>query len=152
MTTGAMTLERPVHVRSLVAGFTAFGVAVGLLVGTLVTREVLNGRSVPATGAAVAAVTAANPSAAIREQGATLPAIPKATANASAAVREQGAGVPSLGSLYGPGAAAIREQGATLPWTAAATRAGFTGRLGGATGERPDGPVVVHGEPCHQCA
>ena len=150
MTTGALTLGRPAHLRSIVAGFTAMGLAVGLTVGILVTREVLEERAVPT-------VQAHSPTA-IWE-------------NSAAAVREQGAVLPQLRSAFENSTAAVREQGATLPWYVVAARAGFTGRLGGVTedftiarrhghltpkssvsDEPSDGSVIsVNGQPCRQC-
>ena len=112
MTTGTLTLGRPAHLRSIVAGFTAIGLAVGLTVGVLVTREVLEERAVPT-------VRAHSPTA-IWE-------------NSAAAVREQGAVLPQLRSAFENSTAAVREQGATLPWYVVAAQAGFTGRLGGTT-------------------
>jgi len=155
MTTGTLTLGRPAHLRSIIgrsiiAGFTAAGLAVGLTAGILVTREVLGDRVVPT-------VQAQAPTA-IWE-------------NSAAAVREQGAVLSQARSAFENSTAAVREQGAILPWYVVAARAGFTGRLGGATEERftpvrrhghltpkssvfdqpNSGPIVVNGEPCHRC-
>lgn len=128
MTTGTRTLGRPAHLRSLIAGFTAVGLAIGLTAGILVTREVLEEPAVPT----------------VRTQSPT--------------------------AIWENSAAAVREQGAVLPWYVVPARAGFTGRLGGATEDSTivrrhghltpkssvfdgssHGPVVVNGEPCRQC-
>lgn len=170
MTTGTITLGRPAYLRSLIAGFTVAGLAVGLTVGILVTREVLEERAVPRAQVRSATAIWENSAAAVRERGATLPQARSAFENSTAAVREQGAGFSLTASAYGPTAAAIREQGAALPWYVVAARAGFTGRLGGATKDltivrrhghltpkssvvdgSSGGPVMVNGEPCQQC-
>jgi hypothetical protein len=118
-----------------------------------------------------------------------LPQVRSAFENSTAAVREQGAGLAATtwvraaayyakqglrsglsSSMLENSMAAIREQGATLPWYAIAARAGFTGRLGGATedvtiirrhghltpkssvfDEPSGGSVIMNGQPCRQC-